>query len=231
MNEVAYLLESPIQVAWIWTIIVAFVGGGLAGGVLAWLNILITSNENILRIAILGTQGAGKTTLWGYFAKHMKYESNTYRNEINDCEVTIGEKTYILKGGVDIGGGDGFVGEEYESLIQDKDFVIFIFNAEKLLKDNCYDEIMQVRSRFQKIGRVLKKLSEKGQYHIIASHADKLGLEAKKEYEAKRNEIYEKIGKKYFHEWTDFNIEKNFALLDLTNNKIVREYIDKTFKK
>lgn len=79
--------------------------------------------------------------MWSSFTG-LAVSLNTHKDTIEETDVRIGDKTYKLKESVDIGGGNDFVGEEYEKLIQNKDFVIFIFNAEKIMNSDL-EEINQ----------------------------------------------------------------------------------------
>lgn len=169
--------------------------------------------------------------MWSSFTG-LAVSLNTHKDTIEETDVRIGDKTYKLKESVDIGGGNDFVGEEYEKLIQNKDFVIFIFNAEKIMNSDL-EEINQVRARLIKLGQILRRSMADNkllQVHIIGSHLDKV-LKNKNEYNKKADEIIRKIEEKYFKELLNFDKEKHLVLLDLTTKDLVDKYKEKTFKK
>lgn len=232
METEYFLIEESMQFnAWIWWLLWPAVGG-LVGGLGGFIIGLITANNNILRITILGTKGAGKTTFWDNLLGYETKKGPTFREELKETEINMGEKQYIVQGSVDIGGGDSFV-QEYDELIKNKDFVLFIFNAEEVLNGNN-DEIMAIRARLIKIGDIIKKLkmSDKEtllQYHIIGSRLDKLELKNKNQFSKMTDEVISKIGIKYLNRLPGFNKHKNFILLNLTDKKTMKTYIEKTF--
>jgi len=187
---------------------------------------LLSPSPDIKGFAIIGSRAAGKTTLWNRILGESRGGA-TSRENIPARQIERGGKTFTIKMSKDIGGGDGFVRTDYDELIKGKDFVIFLFNGYELTKDDEYGkhELITVQSRLLKLSKSVEESSIPGQFHIIATHADKF-LKDKGSYETWKDRIYEKIGDKYFKKIKGFDKDKNFLLIDLTNPNAIDKYIN-----
>ena len=187
---------------------------------------LLSPSPDIKGFAIIGTMAAGKTTLWNRILGESR-GLNTSRENIMKRQIERGGKTFTIKTSTDVGGGDGFVRTDYDNLVKDKDFVIFLFDGSKLTKDDeeGKHELITVQSRLLKLSKSIEESSIPGQFHIIATHADKF-IKDKNSYEIWKDRIYEKIGDKYLKKITGFDKDKNYFLIDLTNPSAIDKYIN-----
>ena len=176
-------------------------------------------------IAILGTQGAGKTTLWNAIIKSDKKIKPTIGSEtVKETTVTINGIKRRIKQSLDISGSPDNVRREYKKLITEKEHIIFIFDAQKLLNPAKKEwEEVQMRMR-----TVCTYLTDIKRLHIIASHVDKL---EKGDKESK--EIFEDILKKLgddFLQRVNYKENRHIVAMNLTDKKLVSDYInDKLF--
>ena len=177
-------------------------------------------------IAILGNQGAGKTTLWNAItSKSSKIEQTQDRERIEKTIVTIGGVKRKIKQSYDVSGGEDSVKHYYEELCQKKTFIIYIFDSYKYEQDVEYKT--DVLGRLRKIGHEISKQKEEKNIHIIGSHIDKLANNKKelKNIHAKlENELLKEINKNFNNQ---LEKDKNFILLDLSNKKALTTYIEK----
>ena len=177
-------------------------------------------------IAILGNQGAGKTTLWNAItSKSSKIEQTQDRERIEKTIVTIGGVKRKIKQSYDVSGGEDSVKNYYDELCLSKTFIIYIFDSYKYEQDVEYKT--DVLGRLRKIGHEISKQKEEKNIHIIGSHIDKLANNKKelKNIHAKlENELLKEINKNFNNQ---LEKDKNFILLDLSNKKALTTYIEK----
>lgn len=220
--------QEQVQEAiiWFWPLI-ALVLSALLGGIK-----YLSKPDKGLSLAILGMQGAGKTTFWHILTRGMVQKGQTINIEITpEVEVTINEKTRLIKQSLDIAGGDELVGTEYEQLIKEKDFVLFLFNSEIILNGNgemsSEEYVDEVRTRLQKIKSCLG--DHKKRLHLVATFADKVIKDENDEREIKlvANTIYNKIGKDFIDSF-GCTLKEHLVILDMTNQKLVDTYINES---
>ena len=213
------LIELSTQYAvWpIWAILLA-VGGGI-GAIASTVSIFSEPLAEDLNLAILGTQGAGKTTLWRAITQSKESVEPTIGSEtIFEKKVTLNGITRKIKQSIDISGGPDKVREEYSNLITHKDFIIFVFNIEEFMTSKEYKE--EVKIRLKVIGKYIKK--EK-LFHIIGSHVDKLTDSVNKRKKIK-SKIIQNLGYSLLTE-INCDVNENLALMDLTNTEELDDYI------
>lgn len=204
----------------LWLLTVVLGGAGGVGGALINIGIIrMIKPAKKLDLAILGTQGAGKTTLWRAITQSKESVEPTIGSEtISEKKVTINSITRNIKQSIDISGGLDNVREQYKKLITEKDFIIFIFNIEEFMKSQEYREDVIMRLR------VIQKYKESTKsFHIIGSHVDKLTDSLKKRKKIK-NEIIQRLRPNLLKE-INFDLDENLVLMDLTNREELDEYI------
>lgn len=178
------------------------------------------SPEKDTNITILGTQGAGKTTLWRAITESNESVKPTIGIEkIEEKTITINGIERRIRGGQDISGGADNVRSEYKRLIEKNEFIIFIFNVKDFLESKDMNEDVLIR-----ISVVLKYLDYSSKrLHIIGSHADELTKSLRK-----RMKIKEEVVKSIQRELPkSINLNENLTLLNLTNKEEVKTYIKK----
>lgn len=177
-------------------------------------------------IAILGNQGAGKTTLWNAITCKSSNVGQTIDRElIKETDVMIGGVGRTIRQSYDVSGGEDSVKNYYDELCLSKTFIIYIFDSYKYEQDVEYKT--DVLGRLRKIGHEISKQKEEKNIHIIGSHIDKLANNKKelKNIHAKlENELLKEINKNFNNQ---LEKDKNFILLDLSNKKALTTYIEK----
>lgn len=102
-----------------------------------------------LHVAILGSKGSGKTTLWNKLRNIACEEQKaTDQTEINSFKVCYDGKTITVASTYDIGGDDVYVGQDYELVINNNDTLIYFLT-----------DLMKLQESKDYIGACLKKIS------------------------------------------------------------------------
>lgn len=128
-------------------------------------------SKDTKHLLILGSKGAGKTTLWNQLHKFSRSQDNTPTDfkDIKSFDVVSNEGKIRISSTQDIGGGDLYVKNIYEDLIkEDGTFIYYLVDLTKLS-----DFRNETRSRLQKISYIIseKKLMNCG-CKILVTHLD-----------------------------------------------------------
>lgn len=150
--------------------------GVLAGSVITALlrGLLSSPSEETKKIVILGSSGAGKTTLWNRLRGKISSTSHyqTTQERVGSFSIMVAGKTVTIAETKDIGGND-FAVQYYSELInEDGTFIYFLVDLTKL-EDTKENTIREIRARLQLISKILKdnKLEKCG-FKILATHFD-----------------------------------------------------------
>ena len=180
-----------------------------------------------VKLAILGPNEAGKTTLWNYFAGKPSspiYEQTEGIQTIsfkasNIVWTTINPKYFKVEG-PDINGNGDYIRNYWRKIIKNSDMIIFVFNAKNYL-DNEHEYQRDVNQRLQFVKSTIDKQTDGNtrKVWLLGSFADKL---------KNRKEDWEKIidiikTKPYC------DISNNSACFNLTNAKELEDYYQKMF--
>jgi len=164
-------------------------------------------------IAILGTPAAGKTTLWYAIIKSDKEVTPTSQVVPDD----IPETTVIINGikrkigqSIDIAGSKMIVEERYRKLVEENEFIIFIFDAKELMKKE--EALKDVKKRLVVINDYM---DESKKFQLIGSHIDEMTTDPKKR-EKFLGKILEKLGKDFLKKLNNCK-NKSIILMNLTN--------------
>lgn len=193
-----------------------------------WLVKLITAPKGY-DIAILGNQGSGKSTLWNAITSNSSQAMQTIdREKIREVTVERGGVKRKIKQSYDISGGEDSIKRYYEELCTGNTFIIYIFDCSKFELDQEYK--MEVFMRLRTVGHIIQKCNDEKYIHIIGSHLDKLTNDKQAQkitYAKQGNELLETVNAAFNKQ---LEKEKNFILLDLTDEKSQNKYInDKLF--
>jgi GTPase SAR1 family protein len=187
-------------------------------------------NLKIVKLAILGPNEAGKTTLWNYImnkpsSKVYKetegsvrmrfYASDKFWDAIKPENSNIEVKFF----GDDINGNGDFMRRDWERLINDSNMILFVFNASKYLKYADYQRDINQRIQFVKSTIDKRKDGQKREVWILGSYADMLS-NRKDDW----NKIIGIINKKPY-----CDISHNNACLNLTKEEELMCYCKKIF--
>lgn len=213
----------------------------IVGGIVAAVAIIVIiagdspkdtfKNEKYVNLAILGPNETGKTTLWNFFRG--RPTSKVYQE--TDGKVSISFKASAITwnaiksddpedkkikiSGCDINGNGDFIRTDWEKMIEKSNMIIFIFNANKYLKNSDYQR--DINQRMQLVRSTVDKQSDgktRGIW-LLGSYADLL---------ANRKDDWAKIigiikTKPYCE------ISHNNACLNLTKEDELKEYYSKLF--
>lgn len=124
-------------------------------------------------IVILGHIGAGKTSLWTRLQnKPLKdgYKATSIRREIPAFQLNLDGKIVTIKVTKDVGGGNGSVYNNYETVL--KDDGTFIYYLIEYCKIEEYEK--DIRAQLQKIAEIIRnKKIENWGFKIILTNFDK----------------------------------------------------------
>lgn len=218
------VIEINCYYAYLWPWILIILAAGGTGGLVAIIIDSLYPPEQNTNITVLGTQGAGKTTLWRAITGSNESVKPTIGiEEIEEATITINDITRRIRGGQDISGGEDNVRSEYKRLIEKNEFIIFIFNVKDFFESKDMNEDVLMR-----ISVVLKYLDDRKSLHIIGSHADELTKSLRK-----RMKMREDVVKRIQRELPkSINLNNNLTLLNLTNKEEIDTYINEVlFKK
>lgn len=129
-----------------------------------------TPTKKTKSVIILGRKASGKTTLWSRLKNYefSKEYITTSTEKIEKFHITRDGKTVLIQSTKDIGGDDLWV-TEYEELIKEGTFILFLVDATDLTSDakEC------IRCRIQKIQRIIhdNKIKDVG-FRIYITHSD-----------------------------------------------------------
>lgn len=129
-------------------------------------------SKDTKHLLILGSKGAGKTTLWNQLHKFSRSQDNTPTafEDIESFDVVSNEGKIRISSTKDIGGDDLYVINKYDNLIKkDGTFIYYLVDLTKLS-----DFRNETRSRLQRISYIIseKKLMNCG-CKILVTHLDK----------------------------------------------------------
>lgn len=205
------------QEAWIWFLIIP---------ILILLGIITYHCLKGDKMAILGMQESGKTTILRYMQGYT-YNSSykpSGKEKYERFDWKVGDRT--IKAGVDIGGGDEWVKDNYPVLIANNDIIMFVFNADEFLNSNKYK-----RSTLGRLDFVFENIKEKkggnlddfikNHFALIGTHADFIDESPKSVIQKIQRDCQNKSYSKIFKD--------NFAILDLTSSEEFNKFIKKIF--
>lgn len=176
-------------------------------------------------IAILGNQGAGKTTLWNAITSNSDEAVQTIdREKIREIIIERGGVKRKIKQSYDISGGDDSVKDYYNDLCKNKTSIIYIYDCSRFEQNEEYQR--EVFMRLRKIGHETQKQSEQKYVHIIGSHIDKLTKD-----DTERKHIHAKQSKQILsdvnHAFNEaLKKDENFILINLSSRDEVKAYIE-----
>ena len=128
----------------------------------------IKKNECV-SIAIFGSKGAGKTTLWsklqGVF-EDKEYHPTLGTEDVNQFTIEYNGKRKVITKSKDFGGGDDVV-RYYGDIIKEDTFVYYLIDLTTLEKFR-----RETRARLQYLSQVVKQkqLKDKVRLRLVATH-------------------------------------------------------------
>lgn len=219
--EEPYIIISQqmdnVQFSWIWFLLIPY---------LIFLGYITYSELRGDTMAILGMHMSGKTTL----LRHMQglpLDPHYKPTEIvpyKKFDWKIGDRK--IKAGVDLGGGDEWVKDNYPKLIAENDIIIFVFDAYEFENDTVYKRatLGRIDFVFDFIFKIKQEPNSfiKNHFALIGTHSDKIRSESPRSLIRKWQKDYsEKPYSKVF--------KNNIALLDMRNADEINTILKRLF--
>lgn len=174
-----------IQFAPILYALVPLVGGFLIRGLIGLL-----SPSDAKRIAILGSRGSGKTTLWNQlrnmFSDTITPKSTLDIESLNSFVVEYGGKKKTITSPKDYSGGETYV-KDYNLVIEKGTFIYYLVDLNTLS-----DFKKDTRARLLKIDTVIKEKSLKKEdygFRLVATHYNEYHNKTNKSKAEARQEL------------------------------------------
>ena len=163
-----------------------------------------------VKIAILGGKGSGKTELWRALqGKKNTSEGGTSIDQIPTFD--LDDKVSVIKT-LDIGGGDDWVGYEYDKLIENSIFIFYLVDMTRI------DEI--INETRQRIRKIIPLKGKNCELKIIATFFDKY----KGTKEDAINEVYKKLFDKPISGLPeDLNFKENIQVMCTLKEEDIKE--------
>lgn len=197
--------------------------------IIIWIENLIDEKENEIKknecvnIAIFGSKGAGKTTLWsklqGVF-EDKEYHPTLGTEDVNQFTIEYNGKRKVISKSKDFGGDDNLV-KYYGEIIKENTFVYYLIDLTKLPEFK-----QQTRARLKYLSEVIeqKRLKDKVGLRLVATHY--------KEYLSKnpgktRSEaIYELASIIGLKDIKDVKIEERIMVAELTDKEDIKQIFE-----
>jgi len=151
-----------------------------------------TPTKETRSIVILGTKGAGKTSLWNALRNIKEATSATYQEKVSQFDLKFRDKTISVEETYDVGGGDSLL-SVYESLIKDNTYIYYLFNVNR--QENKED-VKSIDKQIETISEISRHRMGVG-LKFIGTHCD----ECEKDKSILYKEILRNLGiqKKHLH--------------------------------
>lgn len=213
LNYLVFPLPVILQV-------LAWVGGGVLWTTLIGAIIGALLPKNAKSIAIFGSKGAGKSTLW----KQLKgeFEDKAYHptlatETIDQFTVECNGMTKTIKKSADFGGDDHLV-KRYEEIIEDKTFIYYLIDLTKLKEFK-----KETRSRLQAISKVLEKHKIDTGLKLVGTHYEEFKNTMGCSRDEAKKLLAESIG---LNNIKDIKIDDNIIIAELTDRNDVKQILE-----
>jgi len=199
----------------------------IGGSLLVKIVIGILEPSDACSIAIFGSKGAGKSTLWQQLQK--SFSDNNYHTtlgveDVNEFSINYNGKTKRISKSKDFGGDDNLV-KEYGNIIFPGTFIYYLINLTTLQQ---YKK--ETRARIQAISKVIenKGLKEHVGFRLVATHYNEyLIRHPESGLAGARADLINTIGIK---DIKDVNIEESVMVAELTDIKDINQFFEQIVK-
>lgn len=178
-------------------------------------------------IAIFGSRGSGKTTLWkqlqGVFADE-NYWSTTGIDNVDQFTINYDGKKKVISKSKDFGGSDDVV-KYYGEVITEGTFIYYLIDLTSLEEFK-----RETRARLKAIGKVVeeKKLKDKVGLRLVATHYKEfLKNNPGKDINYARAKLISVVGLK---DVKDVEIEETVMVAELTDKQDIRQFFEQIVK-
>lgn len=214
-----------IQIPFVLYLILVAIGSGLAFLSVALIAVIISSlrPSDASCIAIFGSKGAGKTTLWqqlqGIFID-ANYHPTLGSENIDEFTIEYNGKTKTILKSKDYGGDDNLV-KYYGEIIREGSFVYYLIDLTRL-----YDYKKETRARLMALSKLLgqKDLKDKVGLRLVATHfKEYLDSHPGKTLSDAKHELMSVVG---INDVKDVNIEDKIMVAELTDKNYIDQFYD-----
>jgi GTPase SAR1 family protein len=182
---------------------------------------LFSDDPSRNKLGLLGMQASGKTKFLCHLRNKAYIAKSTEIEPFNPFEYdNAGNKIYI-DAGLDIGGGDLYR-SEYNRIIKNSDVIFYFFDISKYLNDKNQGGIGYRRASNSRLEHIKSTAANMDiQIVIVGTHID---LYSKGKAKAKSKFLKLNENKSYF------SILRNIELINLNDEKQLRNFTKKVFK-
>ena len=194
---------------------------------LGWINGYNFFPDNASSIAIFGSKGSGKTTLWqqlqGKF-KDADYHPTLGAEGVNQFSIEYKGNRKTISESKDFGGGDNLV-KYYGEIIKEGTFVYYLIDLTALEENK-----RETRARLQALGNVFKQkqLKDKVGIRIVGTNWGKYSKQnPKKTHSDAKYELANIIG---FKDIKDVKVEESIIVAELTDKNDINQFYEQIIK-
>lgn len=160
-----HFLFLPVLPAVPWAIALLF--GGAAIKILYDLFRKGIKPKDAKSIAIFGSKGSGKTTLWKQLMGEFKskdYIPTIGVEHLDEFVIEFNGKKKTIKKSADFGGGDNLV-HRYGEIIEDKTFIYYLIDLTNITRFK-----RETRARLQAITKVIRERDYESGLKLVGTH-------------------------------------------------------------
>ena len=217
----------PLFLPPVWLVPVIYVLLGGLGALIV--SVLISSflPGDAASIAILGSQGAGKSTLWQQLQGILtdeSYHPTLAEENINQFTINYDGKKKVIEKSKDFSGSHDVV-KDYGEIIKEGTFIYYLVDITTLEAKK-----RETRARLKKIGEIIekKKLKDKVGLRLVATHfKEYIKNNPDKDINNARAELMSVIG---LRDLKDVTIEDVVMVAELTDKKDIRQFFEQIVK-
>lgn len=214
-----------IQLPFIVELILWALGGGVIGGLLGGLIGLLIgalAPEDASRIAIFGSKGSGKTTLWKQLKgelENKEYELTYGKQKIDSFSIQYKGKTKTIEKSADFSGADDMV-KLYHEIIEEGTFIYYLIDLTKLKEFK-----RETRARLQVISKITKekKIEKNAGLRLIGTHYDDYRRKTGKSKDQARIDLVEVLK---LNDVKDVVLDDVILIAELTNKDDINQILD-----
>lgn len=210
---------------WLIPILYVFFGG--VGGLIVGAIIGALIPSRAATIAIFGSKGSGKSTLWKQlqciFADE-NYIATSGIMDVSQFTINYNGKEKVIAKSKDFGGGDDVV-KYYGEVITEGTFIYYLIDLTSLEEFK-----RETRARIKAIGKVIeeKKLKDKVGLRLVATHYKEfLKNNPGKDINDAKSELISVMGLK---DVKDVKIEETVMMAELTDKQDIRQFFEQIVK-
>ena len=170
-------------------------------------------------IAIFGSKGSGKTTLWKQLMGEFKdkdYIPTLGVEHLDEFPIEFNGKRKVIKKSADFGGDDKLV-HRYGEIIEDKTFIYYLIDL-----TNLKEFKKETRARMQAITKVIKERGYESGLKLVGTHYEDFQKATGLSKEDAKEKLVDCIGLKSIK---DVNVDDVILIAELTDKNDIDQII------